>query len=329
MARRRRKRNTTVVATLAIGAAIAGVWMWPQGLGQPGDGAEPAPTPPTPSNPAPPPPTQQPNTVAAKPPAPPPTSAPDAGLRAAAHVDKGKAAEQAGDVLAARAHFNKALELGLPADRRRQVRGWLCAVADKTIFNAFRTPGDPLTKSHVVQRGDTLAKIAKKYHVTDALLAKLNGIRNKNVIRLGQRLKVVQGPFRAVVDKSEYQLRLYLDDVLVREYRVGLGGGDSTPLGEWRVKPGSKLIDPTYFPIDGGPIVSASDPTNPLGEHWIGLEGVRGEAVGQTGYGIHGTIEPDSIGKSMSKGCIRLLNQEVAEVFDLLVPTHSHVTIQP
>jgi len=55
---------------------------------------------------------------------------------------------------------------------------------------------------------------------------------------------------------------------------------------------------------------------------------VAGEAVGQQRYGIHGTIDPDSIGKSMSLGCIRMRNENVAELYSMLVAGDSRVTIR-
>jgi lipoprotein-anchoring transpeptidase ErfK/SrfK len=72
----------------------------------------------------------------------------------------------------------------------------------------------------------------------------------------------------------------------------------------------------------------ADDPRNPLGERWIGLEGVSGSAVGMMAYGIHGTIEPESIGKSVSMGCVRLHNADVEQLYDLLVIDKSQVTIE-
>ena len=36
-------------------------------------------------------------------------------------------------------------------------------------------------------------------------------------------------------------------------------------------------------------------------------------------YGIHGTIDPDSIGKAASRGCIRLRDKDIVEVYDFLV----------
>jgi lipoprotein-anchoring transpeptidase ErfK/SrfK len=94
------------------------------------------------------------------------------------------------------------------------------------------------------------------------------------------------------------------------------------------VEPQKKLKNPTYYSPRGEGVISADDPKNPLGEFWIGLAGVDGHAVGKQSYGIHGTIEPDSIGKQASMGCIRMRNEDVAEVFELLVEGRSNVTIR-
>ena len=64
--------------------------------------------------------------------------------------------------------------------------------------------------------------------------------------------------------------------------------------------------------------IEPSDPKNPLGKFWIALAGVMGKAEGQQSYGIHGTIDPDSIGQAVSRGCIHLGDQDVQEVFALL-----------
>ena len=89
----------------------------------------------------------------------------------------------------------------------------------------------------------------------------------------------------------------------------------------------TKLVNPTYYPPRGGRIRAADDPENPLGERWIGLRGVAGDALGQQRYGIHGTIEPESIGRSQTLGCIRMHNADVAELFTLVVPGETRVTV--
>ena len=61
--------------------------------------------------------------------------------------------------------------------------------AIQAIVNKNKT-AKPAAKYHTVVKGDTLAKIAKKYGTTVNNLVKLNGIKNPNIIKVGQKLKV-------------------------------------------------------------------------------------------------------------------------------------------
>ncbi|MGD2109511.1 MAG: L,D-transpeptidase family protein, partial [Phycisphaerae bacterium] len=206
------------------------------------------------------------------------------------------------------------------------LRAELTRLGNDTIFSPRIFPDDPFVDRYIIKPGDTLGKIAKTLKISPDLLAEVNGIANKNLIRAGQTLKTVKGPFRLVVHKPTYTMDVYLDTTFVKHFKVGLGADDSTPTGEWRVA--TKLTNPTYYPPRGGQIISADDPTNPLGERWIGLEGVKGEAVGQHRYGIHGTIEPETIGRSVSLGCIRLYNEDVEDLYTYLVEQHSIVEVR-
>lgn len=49
---------------------------------------------------------------------------------------------------------------------------------------------EDLAKTYTVVKGDTLSKIAKKYGTTVDTLVKLNGIKNKNLINIGQVIKL-------------------------------------------------------------------------------------------------------------------------------------------
>jgi lipoprotein-anchoring transpeptidase ErfK/SrfK len=71
------------------------------------------------------------------------------------------------------------------------------------------------------------------------------------------------------------------------------------------------------------------DPKNPIGKYWLALEGADDRTRGLSGYGIHGTIEPDSIGKQASMGCVRLRDDDIALVYQLLVEGESLVTVTP
>ena len=56
-------------------------------------------------------------------------------------------------------------------------------------------------------------------------------------------------------------------------------------------------------------------PGNPLGARALYLYAGGKDTL----YRIHGTTEPESIGKSVSSGCIRMLNEDVAELFDQVI----------
>ena len=240
-------------------------------------------------------------------------------------VQVGKEALGRDDLVAARTAFSEAIASEQDAAQQTFLRGELTRISGDTILSPRLAAGDPLVERYVIRSGDVLAKIATANKITPELLASVNGIANKNQIREGQSIKVIKGPFRAVVRKRAYRIEVYLGDVFVREFNVGLGADDGTPTGEWRV--GTKLVNPTYYPPRGGGIVSADDPKNPLGERWIGLVGVGGVAVDQQRYGVHGTNEPDSIGKNLSMGCVRLRNEDVEILYDYLIETHSTVTV--
>jgi len=239
------------------------------------------------------------------------------------------AAEQAlaqGDAVSARGKLSEALSQAPNGPQRSRIIGHLDRIGQETILSPRIFENDPLVERYVIQPGDSLVKIAAANRVTADLLADINRIADKHMVRAGQMVKIVKGPFDAVVEKDTYKLHVYLGNTFVREFSVGLGADDSTPEGKWRVS--SKLMNPTYYPPRGGRILAADDPQNPLGERWIGLTGIEGAAVGQERYGIHGTIEPDSIGRDSSMGCIRLRNEDVEKLFTYLVDKHSTVTVK-
>ncbi|MEO1996500.1 MAG: L,D-transpeptidase family protein [Planctomycetaceae bacterium] len=175
---------------------------------------------------------------------------------------------------------------------------------DKTARSIYSAPQPHYINPYEVQPGDQLRLIARKYEVPWEYLAKLNRTDPKR-IRPGQKLKVIKGPFSAVVSLSRFELTLHAHGYYVHQYQVGIGKPGTTPTGTFTVK--EKLRNPTYYGPDG--VVAAENPENPLGERWLGLG---------DGYGIHGTVEPSSIGRSLSRGCVRMYAADVAEAYDLL-----------
>lgn len=231
-----------------------------------------------------------------------------------------------GDLVAARNDFSAALQRGLPPDQESEARHELERIAGALLFSRAANTTDPLTAVHTVAPGDSIHAIARQHRVTDELVMRINNISEPNRLAVGQRLKVIKGPFRAVISKSRHRMDVYLGEVLVRSFRVGLGTNGGTPTGSWIVR--NKLANPDWTDPRNGRHYLADDPDNPIGERWIGLEGVAGEAVGKQGFGIHGTIDPASIGENLSMGCVRLAPDDVKFVYDLLVERQSPVEIR-
>jgi lipoprotein-anchoring transpeptidase ErfK/SrfK len=183
-----------------------------------------------------------------------------------------------------------------------------------------------------------LITIAKKLDLTTdwRLIQRVNGIKNPGAIKIGQKLKIVRGPFHAVVTKSAYRLDLFAGSpdepdqwTFIKSFKVGLGEGDSTPIGNFVVRANSKLVNPTWVnPRNPSEKYAADDPKNPIGEYWMGIDGV-GDSAQFKGFGIHGTIDPASIGQQKSMGCVRLGDEDVKLMYELLTERISVVQIKP
>lgn len=236
----------------------------------------------------------------------------------------------AGNIIEARHALNALLKQSPSRAEQAELRKLLTGIGRDTIFSSRRQPNDPLTDHYVVQSGDVLIHIGQRYKVPPEVLMRINGIRDATRLRADQKLKVLHGPFHVQIHKSAFRMDVYIQDLYVRSFRVALGAEHGTPEGVWRVK--ERLENPTYYPPASAEIkriIPPDDPANPLGEYWIGLEGIGGDATDRVGYGIHGTIEPESIGKAVSLGCVRMHNEDVALLYALLLPGESTVTILP
>lgn len=244
------------------------------------------------------------------------------------------AKRKADDLIAARKLLVDAIDTHkLSAADHDDVLRRLNEINETVVFSNRKFISDPYAVAHVVKPGESMEKIAKQYDVTWKFIGRLNNISDPRKLQAGKSLKIVKGPFHALVDKSDFTLDIYLGKpgepgaILVKRLRVGLGESDSTPTGVWNID--NKLENPRYYnPRAEGPrVIEPDDPKNPLGERWIALVGASGQAVGKTSYGIHGTIDPESIGQKKSMGCIRMLNEDVELVYDMLVTGKSTVTV--
>lgn len=133
---------------------------------------------------------------------------------------------------------------------------------------------------------------------------------------------------RVVVDKSEGWLRAYAGDRILAQFPATMGSShDPLPIGDWKILGVAANPDWQYNPAilrhadksDSKEIVPPG-PNNPVGVVWIDLS--------KEHYGIHGTPEPDKIGKTESNGCIRLTNWDVARL-SLMVKPGTPAVFQP
>ncbi|MFH1190238.1 MAG: L,D-transpeptidase family protein [Candidatus Omnitrophota bacterium] len=181
----------------------------------------------------------------------------------------------------------------------------------RLLFSGTDTPDSLI---YTVQKGDALAKIAKKFGTTTELISKSNSLKGPG-LRLGRKLKIAKHKFSIAVDKSQNILTLKADGNIFKTYRVATGKDSSTPAGTFKII--NKITDPPWYPPIGKAI-PPGDPKNVLGSRWMGIS--------KPSYGIHGTIDPRSIGKSVTEGCVRMNNRDVEELYSI-VPEGTEVVI--
>ena len=163
---------------------------------------------------------------------------------------------------------------------------------------------------HSIKRGETLYSISRDYRVSIAQLLAANPvITNPNVLNVGQTI-IIPGlpdpetiPYQIYISKNNRTLKLFRNQTLIKTYPIAVGKMlTQTPIG--------KFVVLNRQPNPGGP----------FGVMWLSLS--------KAGYGIHGTNNPASIGKSVSHGCVRMHNQDVLELAKQ-IPNGTRVFIQP
>jgi len=180
----------------------------------------------------------------------------------------------------------------------------------KILFSPIITSDSSV---YEVKRGDNLTSIAKASGTTVDLIKKSNNL-SSDTIRVGSKLKVIKSRFSVIVDKSQNILTLKSNEDVLKTYPVSTGLDNCTPIGNFKVV--NKIIDPTWYSAEA--IVPPSSPENILGTRWMGLS--------IEGYGIHGTTDPGSIGRSVTAGCVRMRNSDVEELYTIL-PVGTVVTV--
>ena len=141
-----------------------------------------------------------------------------------------------------------------------------------------------------------------------------------------------------VLDLQHRQLLVLNDGLLTRRFPAAVGTvGWETPSGRFRVM--QMVKDPVWTHPISGELVGPEIDTNPLGSRWIGFyrdckgrEGWDGEQYldieGCTVAGFHGTPYRWTVGRAVSHGCVRLYEENVQEIFEM-VRVGTPVTVLP
>jgi lipoprotein-anchoring transpeptidase ErfK/SrfK len=116
------------------------------------------------------------------------------------------------------------------------------------------------------------------------------------------------------VDGANKMLSVYQGDTIVAAYPVSIGSEETkSPIGEWKVRGVAKM--PT-FRYDEKVLKEGErssnfkmlppGPNSPVGVIWI--------ALNKKAIGLHGTDDPDSIGRAASHGCVRMANWDIVRL---------------
>jgi lipoprotein-anchoring transpeptidase ErfK/SrfK len=229
---------------------------------------------------------------------------------AGAQLSQARSLEAKGMLLDAKNVYQK-----LVADfpNSRDVMEWQKKADDlniKLLFSPVLTPG---STQYEIKPGDTLIKIAREFKTTPELIMKSNSIAEGKIFP-GRKIKVWTAPFSILVYKGQNILILKSNEEIIKTYVVSTGKNNCSPVGTFKIV--NKLLNPTWF--KAGAVVPASSSENILGTRWMGFD--------LAGYGIHGTTEPQFLGKQATAGCVRMANQDVEELYTI-VPVGTEVAI--
>lgn len=164
-----------------------------------------------------------------------------------------------------------------------------------------------------------LELLGEKFHMDQEFLQALNpgadfGKAGTKIVVIAPGDERLSGKVaRIEIDKANESVRAYSEDgTLLARYPATIGSSTfPSPSGKMEVK--AVAPEPKYYfdpeGRDWGPdenLTIAAGPNNPIGGTWIDLS--------KEGYGIHGSPDPQMVGKRSSHGCVRLTNWDAEEL---------------
>jgi len=190
----------------------------------------------------------------------------------------------------------------LSATELQEVNGLLRQLAGSVIYSTEHRLEPP----YMVQAGEQLEEIAQKYQVPWQLLAKINGLSPADQLQPGQQLKVVRGPFSALIDLGRRKMTLMLDRRYAGQFSLEIDPSSTVEEGHWAVN--QKLLTPGNVGAVG------SAPGGATEEPSLMLSRPDG-STSQLAIlrGSNATTSADPAGR-----VLRLSPQEVGDVYDIL-----------
>ena len=182
----------------------------------------------------------------------------------------------------------------------------LGAVNMALLYSPYPVGNDQI---HELAKGDTIDRLSRNFKIPADLLMRVNQISDPKRLTIGRRLKIPDVEFSIEVNKSNNTLTLLNRGDFFKRYLVRTGKVDYlTPVGDFKVI--NKKKDPAWTDPKTNKYYAPGDPTNELGTRWIGFKGAS--------FGIHGTIQPETIGTYASNGCVGMLQPDIEELYDLV-----------
>lgn len=191
----------------------------------------------------------------------------------------------------------------LSPNEAKEVETLLGQLAGSVIYSTE----DRLAPSYMVKAGERLETIAQEHQVPWQLLAKINGISSADQLQPGQKIKVIRGPFSALIDINKRKMTLMLGRRYAGQFALDIDSSVTVEEGYWEVS--QKLMTPASVGLPG---LSSTTPTE---ERSLMLSNTSGDATQVVILRGAMTTNPQTaaVGREL-----RLKPTDAADIFDIL-----------
>lgn len=240
-----------------------------------------------------------------------------------------------------RAHglpLNGSVDAALLAEVPTAFTTWVIPPEAENFVGPVSAKPSEQAKLKALKYGSLLELVCERFHAAESFVRKLNPGMNLDLLKPGDTVKVPNvAPFKIedlregfmpdnpalagrkiLVDTVERFLEIRDGNNLVAEFPITPGSTTlPAPIGTWKILGIATL---PWFRHDEGVLQHGvktdnfynlpAGPNNPVGVLWMGLN--------KPHVGIHGTNNPETIGRAASHGCIRTANWDAARIKDLV-----------